>query len=232
VGPYGFFRGFELRRRRAMDDKFPDLLRDLAESQRAGMTLPRALTTAAKGTYGALTPEIRKMSAQVEWGVSFTEALGRFARRVGTPLIERAVVLITEAANAGGNVVDILTAASDDAREIKQILEERKRQMAIYAMIIYIAFFVYMVVIFVLAAQFLPGFEKAVGAASGQKVGGLNFEAFDKQTFITVFFHGALIQAVGGGLVSGVMTGGHPLDGLKHSFIMTIISWVFFRLFL
>ncbi len=232
VGPYGFYHAYKLRRQRALDDKFPDFLRDLAESERAGMTLPRALLTAAQGTYGALTDEIRKMSAQVEWGVSFTVALERFADRVNTPLIQRAVVLITEAASAGGNVIDILTAAAEDAREIKMILEERKRQMAIYSIIIYIAFFVYLVVIFVLAAQFLPGFEEATSASSGQQVGGLNLSGFDKDAFITVFFHGALIQAIGGGLVAGVMTGGAATDGLKHSFTMTILAWIFFRVLL
>jgi flagellar protein FlaJ len=232
VGPFGFYHAYRLRRQRAMDEKFPDFLRDLAESERSGMTLPKALLTAARGTYGALTPEIRVMSAQVEWGVSFTEALMRFSRRVGTPLVERAAVLIVEAASAGGNVVDVLTAAADDAREIKQILEDRTRQMAIYSMIIYIAFFVFLVVIFVLAAQFLPAFEEALGGASGEQVGGLSLAAFDKEDFITIFFHGSLIQAVGGGLIAGVMTGGSPIDGLKHSFIMTIIAWIFFRVLL
>src|SRR5581483_1034192 len=108
----------------------------------AGMTLPRALLAASKGVYGALTPEIKQMSAQVEWGISFTDALERFAERVRTPLIVRTVSLVTEAARAGGSVVDILNAASSDAREIQQILDDRRRQMGIYSVIIYVSFFV------------------------------------------------------------------------------------------
>jgi archaeal flagellar protein FlaJ len=232
VGPYGFKRAVDMRRIRAMDDKFPDFLRDLAEGLRAGMTLPRALHSSSKGVYGALTPEIRHMSAQVEWGVSFSEALGRFAQRVKTPLIQRTVSLVNEAAKAGGNVVDILTAASTDALEIKQIIEDRRRQMGIYSVIIYVAFFVFLVVIFILAAQFLPSFQTAVKGAAGQQVGGLAFAPFKTTTYVSIFFHAALIQGIGGGLVAGVMTEGHPLGGLKHSFVMTIISWVFFRVLL
>jgi archaeal flagellar protein FlaJ len=229
VGPYGWHRGRTLKRIRAMDDKFPDFLRDLAESERAGMTLPRALQSASKGVYGALTPEIRHMNAQVEWGVSFSDALQRFSRRVKTPLIERTVALIVEASKAGGNVIDILTAASDDAREIKQILEERKRQMGIYGIIIYIAFMVFLVVVFILSAQFLPAFHEAAGANTGAQVSGASIAAFDPEDFKTVFFHAALIQGIGGGLVSGIMQQGHPLSGLKHSVIMTVLSWFFFR---
>lgn len=229
VGPYGWHRGRLVKRIRAMDDKFPDFLRDLAESERAGMTLPRALQSASKGVYGALTPEIRHMNAQVEWGVSFTDALQRFAKRVKTPLIERTVALIVEASRAGGNVIDILTAASDDAREIKQILTERGRQMGIYGIIIYIAYFVFLVVVFVLSAQFLPAFHEAASASTGTQVAGASIQQFNPDDFITVFFHAAIVQAIGGGLISGIMVQGHPLSGLKHAVTMTVIAWVFFR---
>lgn len=232
VGPIGFRRAIQMRRIHAMDEKFPEFLRDMAEGLRAGMTLPRALFSASKGVYGALTPQIKLMSAQVEWGVSFTEALQRFSERVRTPLIQRTVSLINEASKAGGSVVDILTAASSDAREIKQILEDRRRQMGIYSVIIYVAFVVFLVVIYVLAAQFLPSFETAVKSASGTQVGGLNFQSFSVEAYTRIFFHGALIQGIGSGLVAGVMSEGHPLGGLKHSFIMTLIAWAFFRLLL
>ncbi|MBI2076914.1 MAG: type II secretion system F family protein [Euryarchaeota archaeon] len=230
-GPYGFYRGKQIKRIRSMDDKFPDFLRDLAESERAGMTLPRALQTAAKGLYGGLTGEVRHMSAQVSWGVSFTDAIQRFAKRVNTPLISRTVALIVEASRAGGNVIDILTAASDDAREIKQIVDERKRQMGIYGIIVYIAFFVFLVVIFVLSKQFLPAFSAAAKAGEGSELGGGGIKSFDVESFVTVFFHSALVQGIGGGLVSGVMQEGHPLGGLKHAVILTIVSWIVFRLF-
>lgn len=232
VGPFGFRHAMRVRRRRAMEEKFPDFLRDLAEGVRAGMTLPRALYTAAQGSYGALTPEIRLMSNQVEWGISFTDSLERFQQRVKTPLISRIVSLVTEASRAGGSVVDILTAAATDAQEIQQILEERRRQMGIYSVIIYVAYLVFLVVIFVLANQFLPSFQEAVKGASGQQVGGFQFAAFNVSTYVRIFWHAALIQGIGGGLVAGLMTEGHPVGGLKHSFAMVIISWVFFRGFL
>lgn len=237
--PYATFRNRELNRVKAMDDKFPDFLRDLAESARAGMTLPRALTTAAAGEYGALTPEIRKMSAQVEWGVDFTDALGRFRDRVKSPLIERIVSLIIEARNAGGNMVDVLTAASTDAREIKQIVEQRNNQMGMYGMVIYITFFVFIAVVLVLQGQFIPAFHEAAGAAAaagtgGAKVGGgggFSIKDFNPDDFNTLFFHAAIVQALGGGLVGGVLAKGHPLAGLRGVVIMLSVAWVSFRFF-
>ncbi len=236
AGPYGYFYNQDLKRIEAIDEKFPDLLRDIAESARAGMTLPRALVTASKGTYGALTPEIKTMAAQVEWGVSFGESLERFALRVKTPLIDRTVALVVEAQRAGGDVVDILTAASEDAREIKQIVSERNEQMKMYQVVVFIAFFVFIAVVLILSAQFIPAFKEAVGTAAtsgqAQQVGGLKFKDFDPEDFNTLFFHAAIVQAIGGGLVGGVLTRGQPQAGAFPIIIMLIASWVSFRIIL
>ncbi len=238
AGPYGYFFNRELKRIEAIDQKFPDFLRDLAESARAGMTLPRALVTASRGTYGALTPEIHIMAAQVEWGVEFGEALERFAQRTRTPLIDRTVALVVEAQRAGGNVVDVLTAASDDAREIKQIVSERTEQMKMYNVVVFIAFFVFISVVLILSAQFLPAFKQAVDAATAgsggqsQDVGGIVLAPFSVEKFNDIFFHGAIIQAVGGSLVGGVMTKGNPVGGFTSMFIMMLAAWISFRIVL
>ncbi|MGQ0535985.1 MAG: type II secretion system F family protein, partial [Methanobacteriota archaeon] len=230
LGPYGYFWNLERKRIGAIDGRFPEFLRDLAESKRAGMTLTQAVVTASKGTYGALTPEIRKMAAMIEWGISFEDALTRFAKRVRTPLIERSVSLINQASSAGGNVEDVLTAAASDAREIQQIIKERTQSMSIYVMIIYIAFLVFLGVIGILDAQFIPEVSKAVKGAAGVSVGTITFQEFDEAAFKMVFFHAAVIQAVGGGLVAGVMEAGKPQAGLKHVFAMTIMAYVMFRI--
>jgi archaeal flagellar protein FlaJ len=230
AGPFGYFYNRELKRIEAMDEKFPDFLRDIAESARAGMTLPRALVSAAGGTYGALTPEIKQMAAQVEWGVDFGDALQRFAKRANTPLIDRTVSLVVEAQRAGGSVVDILTAASDDAREIKQIVSERNEQMKLYKVVVYIAFFVFISVVLILSAQFIPAFKDAVGAASGESVGGIQFKDFDPDDFNTLFFHAAIVQCIGGGLVGGVLTRGSPVAGFGSISVMVIVAWICFRL--
>lgn len=229
AGPFGYYYNRDRKRILAMDEKFPDFLRDIAESARAGMTLPRALVTAAQGTYGALTPDIKVMAAQVEWGVEFGDALQRFSERSSTPLIDRTVALIVEAQRAGGSMVDILTAASEDAREIKQIISERNTQMSMYNVVIYISFFVFIAVVLVLSAQFIPAFKSAVGAASGQQVGGLQFRDFDPDDFNTMFFQAALVQAIGGGLVGGVLSKGSPVAGFMHIGVMMIVAWISFR---
>ncbi len=230
AGPFGIFYNQDLKRAKAMDDRFPEFLRDIAESARAGMTLPRALLTAAEGDYGELNDDIRKMAHQVEWGVPFDDAMTRFKERARTPLIDRTVTLVLQAGRAGGNVVDSLTAASDDARAIQEITEERNSQMGLYMMVVYVAFFVFLGVVMVLLAQFLPAFQQAVSdTGGGAQVGGLNIQPFDNEDFIRIFFHAALLQAIGGGLVGGVLSKGDLITGFPHAGAMIVASWIAFR---
>ncbi len=232
IGPAGYLHNREQNRIQAIDDRLPEFLRDLAESQRTGMTLTQAVITASKGNYGALTPEIKKMAAQIEWGVSFERALTSFAERVDTPLVQRTVSLVIEASNSGGEVMEVLEAAAEDAREIQQIEHERQSGMQIYVMIIYIAFLVFIGVIAILNTKFMPEVAKAVSGASGVSVGSITFEEFDMQVFQTLFFHAAIIQGLGGGFVAGSMEEGRPAAGLKHAFAMTMGAYLVFRFML
>ncbi|HET6399282.1 MAG TPA: type II secretion system F family protein [Candidatus Thermoplasmatota archaeon] len=230
LGPLSVWHAREVRRNQAIDDHFPDFLRDLAESARGGMTLPRALQSAARGQYGALTPEIQRMSHQVEWGIQFGEAFDRFAERARSPLIRRTVNLIQEARRSGGNMVDVLTAAAEDAREIKQIVEQRQNQMRAYTMVVYVTFAVFLGTVLLLQLQLVPAFQRAALSGGGSvAVGGIRFDTRAGDAFHELFFHAALIQAVTGGLIAGVLRRGNPIAGLRPVAIMVGATWVCFR---
>ena len=56
-----------------------------------------AVQTLATSEYGALNDEVKKMSDQLSWGIKFSDVILQFAERVGTPLVKRAISLISEA---------------------------------------------------------------------------------------------------------------------------------------
>src|SRR2546427_347330 len=85
IGPYGFYVAKLQREVKQIERRLPDFLRDVAEAGRFGMTLAEAIVVSSGGRYGKLTPEIKKMAAQITWGVPATEALRLFADRVKTP---------------------------------------------------------------------------------------------------------------------------------------------------
>jgi flagellar protein FlaJ len=237
TGPYGIYTSSKYKRIREIETRLPEFLRDVAEAGRFGMTLASAIKVASRGRYGKLTPEIKRMAAQIDWGVPASDALRLFAERVDTPLVQRMVSIIIKANDAGGNVADVLTMVAHDARENLLNQNERRVNMATYTMVIYIAFAVFIATIFILNATFLPKMVEA-----GQSVAEATSKAsnnFQNPTEIKtdvipviqmIFIVSVVIHAAGDGILAGVLQDGKIANGMRHSFIMLIIGFLGTRL--
>jgi len=219
TGVFGIYESLRLRRVHKIDNRFPDFVRDL------GMTFTKAIMYASKGNYGVLTPEIQKIARQISWGSSVNEALSAFAKRVNTKLIRRTISLIIEASHSGGNVADVLDAASRDSREIKFLESERRASMMSYVVVIYVSMGVFLLIIALLCTTLLPNMT---GMSTAGSVGaGTSTELTE---IVPVFFYSAIIQSLGMGMVAGVFEEGDLVSGVKHCFVMVLISWLIFKL--
>jgi len=227
TGTYGFYEYLRLRRVRKIDGRFPDFVRDLAESRRAGMTFTKAIMYSSQGNYGVLTTEIKKIAQQISWGSGVDEALASFARRVNTKLIRRTISLIIEASRSGGNVADVLDAAARDAREIKLLDTERRGNMMSYVAVIYVGMGVFLLIIAILCGSLIPAMTGEGAAELALAHGG--GETLETNDVVPVFFYATLIQGVGMGIVTGVFEEGKITSGVKHVFIMVVITWVVFK---
>jgi flagellar protein FlaJ len=231
TGVYGMYESLHVRRISKIDSIFPDFVRDLAESRRAGMTFTKAILFASKGEYGILTPEIKKISQQVSWGGSVTDALLSFSQRVNTKSIRRTITLIIEASNSGGNVADVLDVAAKDAREIKMLEAERRTNMASYVVVIYVGMFVFLAIVLILCTSFIPAMVGGEGSQGMQGVMG-GSSSVSQQEISGVFYLACLIQAFGSALVAGVFEDGRYTSSVKHIFIMVFATWLMFKLLL
>ena len=233
IVPPGFLHYLRRRRVKRIEQYFPNFLRDVAEMNRSGMTLTKSVGTVSKGEYGDLTIEIARINAMLSWGISFEDALEKFADRVATPLIYRSVALINQASRAGGNVPDVLEVAARDAYVLKLMERDRASSMIIYVIISYMSFLVFLFVIGILSYSFIPVMAEASISANAAGGGAQEFiGVFDPEMFRRLFFHAALIQGFASGLVAGQMGEGEILAGLKHSVILSLIAWVTFTFFI
>jgi len=234
--PYGFYASAREAETREIEMRLPDFLRDVAEAGRFGMTLADAIVVASAGRYGRLTPEIKKMAAQIEWGVPASEAIRLFSERVKTPLVNRMSSIIMKANDAGGNVADVLTMVSHDAKETILTEQERGVEMQTYVLVVYIAFFVFIATIIILQGQFLPKMKDAgqqvndkaaemgLGAIPGVSI---KTDVIDEVGFI--FLLSVLVHAVGDGILAGVIQKGSIPIGMRHSAIMLIAAFFTLR---
>jgi len=232
MAPYGFAMTAKLRRISKIEERLPDFLRDVAEAGRFGMTLPDAIIVASQGRYGLLTDEIKKMASQLEWGVPVATALRLFEERVPTPLVQRVVSIVTRANEAGGNVADVLTMVAHDTRETQLQQQARQISMLTYVTVIYIAFFVFLVTIYIMAAVFLPQMITAgesIACSSISSAGAITLQYAFIPILFLAFLVAVIVHAVGDGIMAGVLYNGRISEGLQHATIMLTVGWLMMR---
>src|SRR6266516_1405246 len=220
IGPYGFFLAKKQREIKLIERRLPDFLRDVAEAGRFGMTLAEAIVVSSGGRYGKLTPEIKKMAAQISWGVPATEALRLFSERVKTPMVQRVIAIIVKSSDAGGDVADVLTMVSHDTKENQLTEDERRIAMSTYIAVIYISFMVFLVTIWILNVTFLPKMLEASTLAT-DLVGVV-------RSIRLAFFIAIIVHGLGDGILAGVLDTGSIPNGLRHSFVMLLIGFCAF----
>jgi len=237
-GPWAFYTSKKQSELLAIERRLPDFLRDVAEAGRFGMTLADAIVVASSGRYGKLTPEIKRMAAQIEWGVPASETLRMFAERINTPLVARVVTIVIKASDAGGSVADVLSMVAHDTKEEQLSQQEREIQMSTYLAVIYISFFVFLVTIIILQLTFLPkirlaGTNVALAAEEAGIEGGVGGSDLDVTAIPAIeiaFFLSSMIHAIGDGAMAGVLQNGSVPNGLRHSVIMLIMGFVILTL--
>jgi len=208
----------DYRWKRSIDKHLPDLLRSIVQAQKTGMTLPQAIEEASKRRYGTLTKELKKMVAQMSWGVPFEEALQSLGKRVDTTLIRRIVPIIIEASRSGGRVEKVFDPMEKFVQTTLTFDKERKAQTRPYVAITYVAFFVFLFTIIMLFNSFFVRMSE--------------FSTMEFTAIMTpaearrVFFHMSAIQAFFGGLMAGKMGEGTVGAGLKHSVILLTFGYL------
>ena len=199
------------------------------------MTVFDAIKSSATGDHGKLTPELQKMASQLSWGISVKEALENFAERINTDSVRRMAVTINKALEIGGNTATVFDAAAKEIDQTKLVEEQRRAEMSLYSIVIFISFFVFLAVILIIdqtifAAIFdvqskMPTSEAIAGT-------GLQIAEVEPDLLRNTFFAFVLVQSIGGGLLGGFMMDGRLSSGVRFGFILVLISFFVFKFIL
>ncbi|NPE09579.1 MAG: type II secretion system F family protein [Asgard group archaeon] len=216
--------------RSGIDANLPNLLRDIADAQRTGLSLPRAVSESSKRNYGPLTPELQKMAAKISWGIPFDQAMRSFTETADTELNNRAAILILEAQRSGGVIEDIFDSAQKHVEDILALRKERLGQMKPYIWIIYAAFIIFLLVIVVLFNTFFYPMSEMYTEFQGNQFQNLGLNPQVLESYKILFLHMTIVEGLFSGLVAGKMGEGKAKSGLKHSTIMVLIGWITYKL--
>ena len=232
IGPIGFYNHTKAKKKKLIEDKLPDFLREISSSTASGMTIFDAIITSSKGEHGDLSPELEMMASQLTWGLPVDEALENFAKRVNTPAIHRIVITINKSLEIGGNTATVFEAAAREIDQVKLVEEQRRAEMSLYAMVIFISFFVFLAVILIIDKTIFQAiFDLQGKMPTGGSIGNLNFGITDvsPQAIKEVFYIFVLVQSTGGGLLGGFMMDGKLSSGVRFAFALILISFIIFK---
>lgn len=233
IGPVGFYNHLKAKKKREIEEHLPDFLREISSSTSSGMTVFDAISSAADGDHGKLTPELKEMAAQLSWGISVKEALTNFARRINTRSVERIVVTINKALEIGGNTSAVFEAAAREIDQTKLVEQQRKSEMSLYSIVIFISFFVFLAVILIINTTIIAAFlDLESKMPQGGVIGQSNLQIAPIDTFAlkNSFFAFILVQSIGGGLLGGFMMDGKLSSGVRFGFVLVLISFFVFKI--
>ena len=229
IGPMGFYSHIKMKRKKEIENFLPDFLRDISSATASGMTVFDAIHTASLEDQGHLTNEIRRMSAQLSWGISVQEALNNFAKRVGTNSVKRMVITINKALEIGGNTAAVFEAAAKEIDQSKRVEMQRRTEMSMYSIVIFISFFVFLAVILIIDKTIFAAIFDLQDQMAGQAIGNMRIADIDHDLLGYTFFSFLLVQSIGGGLLGGFMMDGRLSSGVRFGFILVIVTFFVFK---
>jgi flagellar protein FlaJ len=232
IGPIGFYNHLKAQKKRELEAHLPDFLREISSSSASGMTVFDAIRSAANGDHGNLTPELQTMAAQLSWGISVKEALSNFAERINTISVKRMVVTINKALEIGGNTSTVFESAAREIDQAKLVEQQRRAEMSLYSIVIFISFFVFLAVIYIINSTIIAEFLRLQTQLPGGSIGvsNISISNLDRYSIKNVFFSFVIVQSIGGGLLGGFMMDGKLSSGIRFGFVLVIISFFVFKL--
>jgi len=219
-------------REKNIEQMFLEFSRDLVEGVKSGTPINKSIINLRTKDYGSLNTYVDKLANQISMGIPVKEALETFSNDIGSPIITRAISLIREAERSGGKIESILDSVTFSLGQIEKLKKERGA--AIYSLTVqgYIIFMIFIVIMLVLQFKILPITSTLnLDASSGLgDIGGGFFKSggavFTTEDFARSFLFLLITQGFFAGLIIGKISEGSLKAGLRHSFVLVILSWI------
>lgn len=219
-----------LGKEKEKEEMFLEFMNDLTESVRTGVPISRSILNISKRNYKSLDRNVKKLANQIMMGIPLSLALRTFAKDTKNKVIGRSVELISQAERAGGKIEEIITSAVMNVREVEDI--KKKRSASIHNMIVqgYIIFFIFLLIMVFIQLKFIPELIKTLGGFGETGYGvGLAVEVkspIDMNFINKIVFIMIMVQGFFSGIVISKLAEGKILSGLKHSFILMMLSFL------
>ena len=224
--PYLIIRLFKLKKVRQKMVSAPRFFRDFSDSMDSGRSVLSAIQNLKNGEYGVLNEDIVKLSNQLEWGVSFEEAILKFSDNIGSLELRRDILLIIEARKIGGHIEKILKELSEKLDSEISRNKKRRSDLASNTLTGYISFCIFLIIIVI---TFNSLFEGSIFTQEKELEGEISLNPLDK--FLSLLIILSFEIAILSGLLFGLMGENSILAGVPHTLALTVITFLTYFFF-
>ncbi len=205
------------RARGSLERMLPEFIRDVAEGRKTGLSPEVAIERLGGRHYGPLSKHVKKMGAQLSWGVSLSKVISTFTEAVGSWITRAIGVLLIEVVDVGGGTIRSFSDMAEFTRDINQMEGERKAALRPFVFITYIAGVMVILTTFIMVYLLSSAASTGIGAATASRV---------DPTVIDLLLTTAVFDSFVIGIVAGKMGESGISDGFKHAIALVAVSLV------
>ncbi len=213
-----------------VDKNIPKLMMDIAESIRSGMPMIKALEVASQRDYGPISGILETAVVNFNLTNDLQGSLKWFGDNLLRPSGRRMATILLEANNSGGRMMEVLDTSINMFTSIDEYKEEKESNVSPYILLVYISALIFLVIGYVIVAQFLDPLAKQNASIQGAST--LIGSMLDINYYKSIIFWAAIVEGIAGGLVAGKLTDSKIASGLIHSVFLMVITILFYRILL
>ncbi|MGQ9550923.1 MAG: type II secretion system F family protein [Candidatus Bathycorpusculaceae bacterium] len=203
------------RKKTSMEQGINSFLRDLTEVRKTGLSPEKCIESLAHRDYGEFSPELKKISAEISWGVPVKKVIMDFLKRTRSWMTQIVMFLLVETIDVGGGTIAMIESLARFNNLTQEVEKEKKMTVRPYIMMPYFA-----AILLVATTTMMIGFTAGtlnVGAP-GQTT------QRDLTPMITMFVTSAIFHSYLIGIVAGKISEESVAAGFKHASLLVIIA--------
>ena len=203
----------EESKKRIIEENLASFLRDLVEIRKAGLPPEKCISNLKKRDYKLFSPLVKRLSAQIEWGLPAKKILEDFFKNVNSWLAKMMMFLLIDAIDVGGGTPTTMESMASYTEMMNEVEKEKRQQMKPLLLVPYIG-----ALVLVGSSIVLLGFMK--GILEIARVG------IAYEDFFRLFITPLVLNTYMMGLVSGKIGEAKVSAGFKHAVLLTLVTLI------
>lgn len=188
-------------------------LRDLTEVRKTGLSPERCIESLSHREYGVFSKELRKISAEISWGIPLKKVMMDFIGRTRSWMTQIVMFLLVETVDVGGGTIEMIESLARFNHLTQEVEKEKKSSTRPYIMMPYFA-----ALLLVITTSMMLGFTTGtIGVAGTAPPPSMDWI---RQVFMTsAIFYSYMV-----GIVAGKISEESISAGFKHAAVLVVIS--------